>query len=225
MEIPASGFQSVILCSNLKMMHAKRGYHALTQRITIVKIFMEYKKVLLLLNLPQIQEAQCEMLWSLRSFLKKQVKHNWTYANLWYLSSHKKSISSHTSFIRYYTFKNSTIWQFDWQKFLASTHPSKIGKLLTTLMKVNISSSRWPIYSTWLELNKLAKFLRCELSEKYILILSWWRSLSYRNQSSDFQSKSMDWFLYDKDLPHESVIVLEQLSNGVLSCAAVSVDA
>ena len=68
MEIPASGFRSVILCSNLKMMHAKRGYHALTQRITIVKIFMEYKKVLLLLNLPQIQEAQCEMLWSLRSF-------------------------------------------------------------------------------------------------------------------------------------------------------------
>ena len=62
MEIPASGFRSVILCSNLKMMHAKRGYHALTQRITIVKIFMEYKKVLLLLNLPQIQEAQCEML-------------------------------------------------------------------------------------------------------------------------------------------------------------------
>ena len=29
------------------------------------------------------------------------------------------------------------------------------------------------------------------------------RSLSYRNQSIDLQSKSMDWFLYDRDLYHE----------------------
>ena len=28
------------------------------------------------------------------------------------------------------------------------------------------------------------------------LTLSWWRFLSYRNQSVDSQSKSMDWFLY-----------------------------
>ena len=32
------------------------------------------------------------------------------------------------------------------------------------------------------------------------LTLSWRRSLSYRNQSIDFQSKRMDWFLYDRDL-------------------------
>ena len=30
------------------------------------------------------------------------------------------------------------------------------------------------------------------------LTLSWRRPLSYRNQSIDLQSKSMDWFLYDK---------------------------
>ena len=30
-------------------------------------------------------------------------------------------------------------------------------------------------------------------------------SLSYRNQSIDLQSKSMGWFLYDKDLHHERV--------------------
>ena len=35
------------------MMHEKRGYNTLTQGITTVKIFIEYKKVLLLLNLPQ----------------------------------------------------------------------------------------------------------------------------------------------------------------------------
>ena len=37
------------------------------------------------------------------------------------------------------------------------------------------------------------------------LSLSRPRSLSYRNQSIDLQSKSMEWFLYDKDLRHERV--------------------
>ena len=37
------------------------------------------------------------------------------------------------------------------------------------------------------------------------LTFSWRRSLSYRNQSIDLQSKSMDWFLYDRDLRHEKV--------------------
>ena len=31
------------------------------------------------------------------------------------------------------------------------------------------------------------------------------RSLSYRNQSIDLICKSMDWFLYDRDLRHERV--------------------
>ena len=30
-------------------------------------------------------------------------------------------------------------------------------------------------------------------------------SLSYRNQSIDLQSESMDWFLHDRDLRHEKV--------------------
>ena len=37
------------------------------------------------------------------------------------------------------------------------------------------------------------------------LTLSWRRPLSYRNQSIDLLSKSMDWFRYDNDLRHESV--------------------
>ena len=37
------------------------------------------------------------------------------------------------------------------------------------------------------------------------LTLSWRRPLSYRNQSTDLQSKSMDWFLYDNGLRHERV--------------------
>ena len=35
--------------------------------------------------------------------------------------------------------------------------------------------------------------------------LSWRRPLSYRNQSIDLRSKSMDWFLYDNGLSHERV--------------------
>ena len=38
-----------------------------------------------------------------------------------------------------------------------------------------------------------------------ILTLSWRRSLSFRNQSIDVLSKSMDCFLYDRDLRHERV--------------------
>ena len=37
------------------------------------------------------------------------------------------------------------------------------------------------------------------------LTLSWWRLLSYKNQSIDLLRKSMDWFLYDNDLRHEKV--------------------
>ena len=37
------------------------------------------------------------------------------------------------------------------------------------------------------------------------LTLSWRRPLSYRNQSIDLRSKSMDWFLCDNSLHHERV--------------------
>ena len=37
------------------------------------------------------------------------------------------------------------------------------------------------------------------------LTLSWRRSLSYRNQCTDLLCKSMDWFLFDRDLRHERV--------------------
>ena len=39
--------------------------------------------------------------------------------------------------------------------------------------------------------------------------LSWQSSLSYRNQSIDLQSKTLDWFLYDRDLRHERVNIKE----------------
>ena len=43
---------------------------------------------------------------------------------------------------------------------------------------------------------------------KSVLNLSWRRSLLYKNQSIDLLNKSMDWFLYDKNLRHERVNAL-----------------
>ena len=37
------------------------------------------------------------------------------------------------------------------------------------------------------------------------LTLSWRRPLSYRNQSIDLRSKTLDWVLYDNGLRHERV--------------------
>ena len=37
------------------------------------------------------------------------------------------------------------------------------------------------------------------------------QSLSYKNQYFDLLCKSMDWFLYDKDLLHERVNSLEYI--------------
>ena len=38
-----------------------------------------------------------------------------------------------------------------------------------------------------------------------LLTLSWRRPISYKNQSIDLRSKSMDWFLYDNGLCHKRI--------------------
>ena len=43
------------------------------------------------------------------------------------------------------------------------------------------------------------------IKSKCHLTLSWQRPLSYRNQSINLRSISMDWFLYDNGLRHERV--------------------
>ena len=48
-------------------------------------------------------------------------------------------------------------------------------------------------------------FIDIKLNRIEFLTLSWRRPLSYRNESLDLQSKSVDWFLYDNDLHHERV--------------------
>ena len=51
----------------------------------------------------------------------------------------------------------------------------------------------------------IEKVIRMINQGKPILTLLWRGPLSYRNQSIDLQSKSMDWFLYDNGLRHERV--------------------
>ena len=66
----------------------------------------------------------------------------------------------------------------------------------------NINSSH--LYDDGLYLLEWAKII---LANNVIsrLTLSWPRPLSYRNQSIDLYSKSMDWFLHDNDLRHKRV--------------------
>ena len=53
-------------------------------------------------------------------------------------------------------------------------------------------------------------FIKTYLSSN-CLTLSWRRPLSYRNQSIDLQSKSLDWFLYDNGFRHERVKALRSV--------------
>ena len=54
------------------------------------------------------------------------------------------------------------------------------------------------------------------------LTLSWRRSLSYRNQSIDLQSKSVNWFLYLRGLHHERVNVCHRMLNHRLGKVATN---
>ena len=71
---------------------------------------------------------------------------------------------------------------------------------------VNINFFMTEVSVHWLKTIKMIK--KCKvmvLSNLYVLTLSWWRTLSYRNQSIDLPCKSRDWFLYDGALRHERV--------------------
>ena len=50
-------------------------------------------------------------------------------------------------------------------------------------------------------------------SNMICLTLSWRRPPSYRNQSNELQSKSIDYFLYDRDLRHVRVKQTVSLKN------------
>ena len=85
-------------------------------------------------------------------------------------------------------------WNFS-QNFPISTKAIfKKFKLKCSDFKIKCKSENW---------KNLKKLLWSELWLLRSLTLSWRRSLSYGNQPIDLLCKSMNWFLYDRDLRHE----------------------
>ena len=85
---------------------------------------------------------------------------------------------------------------------------SGVFKLLLTLNIVFLFADFEQVNVCWIpllqHLPKNAEKNRNK-AKRWNGFLSWRRSLSCKNQSIDLQSKSLDWFQYDKYLPHERV--------------------
>ena len=62
----------------------------------------------------------------------------------------------------------------------------------------------------------MMRTLSCHVGFCMMRTLSSRRSLSYRNQSIDLPCKSMDWFLYDRDLCYERVKCVNPFMTNVL---------
>ena len=82
--------------------------------------------------------------------------------------------------------------------------------ILCVIMTQRIRKSIFdlPLSQDELEFSKLGKKHSIEpirINKTDVLTLSWRTSLSYRNQSINLLCKSMDWFLYGRDLRHEQV--------------------
>ena len=67
----------------------------------------------------------------------------------------------------------------------------------------NFASKSLKLFRLLLKLGEKLLPKTSNISNKASLTLSLQKSLPYRNQSIDLQSKGMDWFLYDWDLRHE----------------------
>ena len=101
--------------------------------------------------------------------------------------------------------------------------PIQIIKAWTKRLLINriwlVTTRRFQKTICFWELN----YRRGRISRGSFLTLSRRRPLSYRKQSIDSQSKSMDWFLYDNSLCHERVkmiffqILLEILSKFIFA--------
>ena len=57
----------------------------------------------------------------------------------------------------------------------------------------------------WKKWKHVTKWVNKYRLTRVISTLSWRRSLSYRNQSIDLLTKSIDWFLYNNNFRHERI--------------------
>ena len=90
---------------------------------------------------------------------------------------------------------------------LPSWKTNKNSENLYSDFKINLLNRRFIKLSDYLILNDSTVGMGTTNlpTTKVRLTLSWRRPLSYRNQSIDLRSKSMDWFLYHNGLRHERV--------------------
>ena len=82
------------------------------------------------------------------------------------------------------------------------------GRFGVLLLTLNIFGTFCKCFYTWLWTSTcwlLSNLLCNKDTDLNALIISRWRSLSYRNHSSDLFCKSVDWFLYDRDLCHKRI--------------------
>ena len=91
---------------------------------------------------------------------------------------------------------------------------SRIYKSELSLRRRELSSGFYPnLYFSYLKLQIWPKFISVffPILVSYFcsLTLSWRKSLSHRNQYTDLQSKSNDWFPYDRDHRHKRANLYE----------------
>ena len=110
-------------------------------------------------------------------------------------------------------------WQF-WLGFAFTGNQLSVTAqflgFMITLLNFNLSLTGWPLKTVSFFEMTSRNDLSCRgwimissssgnTFTRLVVTLSRRRPLSYRNQSIDLQSKSMDWFLYDNGLRHERV--------------------
>ena len=104
---------------------------------------------------------------------------------------------SGTAYMIFYH-RNKASFLSRWLQWITPT----MSLILRYFMQTNIRN--WPDTKI-----KMFHLVRKEILSKHLLRLflthSWRKSLSYRKQSIDLQSKSMDCFLYDRNLRHERI--------------------
>ena len=85
-----------------------------------------------------------------------------------------------------------------------------IYKCFTLLKRSTHFPILYPLKNFWL--SGVFREHKMRAPAKNGLTLSWTRFLSYRNLSIDLLCKSMDWFLYDRNLRHERDKPIEWLN-------------
>ena len=80
---------------------------------------------------------------------------------------------------------------------------SKLHELCKSFRRNPLENLEWKIFQHWRTMYLWICYFPPFISHS--LTLSWRRSLSYRKQSIDLLSKSVDWFLYDNGLRHDRV--------------------